>query len=115
MLTQATTTITIPTRGPGFTDLTDNVSGWLSRIGAREGLLTAFAYKNSGLDTIYLFSDGLPNIGEGLTLTESVTLAEPQKAAPLERPAMETAPNVSGSWFQASPRSNSRQSSATLV
>lgn len=46
---------------------------------------TAFAYKNSGLDTIYLFSDGLPNIGEGLTLTESVTLAEPQKAAKLAR------------------------------
>jgi chromosome segregation ATPase len=26
----------------------------------------AFRYRKSGLDTIYLFSDGLPNIGEGL-------------------------------------------------
>lgn len=47
MLTQATTTITIPTRGPGFTDLTDKVSDWLSRIGAREGLLTAFVRHTS--------------------------------------------------------------------
>jgi len=27
---------------------------------------TAFTYRNKGLDAIYLFSDGLPNIGPGL-------------------------------------------------
>jgi len=47
VLRQATTTITIATRGPGFADLTDKVSGWLDRIGAREGLLTAFVRHTS--------------------------------------------------------------------
>ena len=42
MLTQATTTITVSTRGPGFTDLTTKVREWLDEIGAHEGLLTAY-------------------------------------------------------------------------
>ncbi|MCL4768285.1 MAG: secondary thiamine-phosphate synthase enzyme YjbQ [Hyphomicrobiaceae bacterium] len=47
MPSQASTTLTIPTRGPGFTDLTGEVRGWLARIGARDGLLTAFVRHTS--------------------------------------------------------------------
>lgn len=41
-LTQASTTITVSTRGPGLTDLTHEVQEWLRKIGARDGLLTAY-------------------------------------------------------------------------
>lgn len=37
-------------------------------------LEAAFDYRKSGLDTIYLFSDGLPTQGEGLTPTQNKTL-----------------------------------------
>lgn len=47
MLTQASTTITIATRGPGLTDLTAGLRDWLDRIGAREGLVTAFVRHTS--------------------------------------------------------------------
>lgn len=36
----------------------------------------AFRFRSRGLDTLYLFSDGLPNLGEGLTLEQSRTLKE---------------------------------------
>jgi hypothetical protein len=36
----------------------------------------AFRFRSRGLDTIYLFSDGLPNLGEGITAEQSRTLKE---------------------------------------
>ena len=51
-LTQASTTITVSTRGPGFTDLTHEVQGWLRKIGARDGLLTAFIRHTSASLTV---------------------------------------------------------------
>jgi hypothetical protein len=36
----------------------------------------AFRYRSRGLDTIYLFSDGLPNLGEGITAEQARTLKE---------------------------------------
>ncbi len=44
---------------------------------------TAFDYRRSGLDTIYFFSDGLPNVGEGLTPAEARSLNEVQKGEKL--------------------------------
>jgi hypothetical protein len=40
----------------------------------------AFRLRGSGLDTIYLLSDGLPNMGEGLTEQQAQTLKETDKA-----------------------------------
>lgn len=51
-LTQAMTTITLSTRGPGFTDLTASVEDWLGQIGARAGLLTAYLRHTSASLTI---------------------------------------------------------------
>lgn len=51
-LTQASTTITVSTRGPGFTDLTHEVQEWLRKIGARDGLLTAYIRHTSASLTI---------------------------------------------------------------
>ena len=51
-LTQASTTITVSTRGPGFTDLTHEVQEWLRKIGARDGLLTAFIRHTSASLTV---------------------------------------------------------------
>jgi predicted nucleic acid-binding Zn-ribbon protein len=42
-------------------------------------LEAAFRYRAQGLDTIYLLSDGLPNLGEGLTPQQAKTLSETQK------------------------------------
>jgi len=39
-------------------------------------LQAAFRYRADGLDTVYLFSDGLPNIGEGLKPEEAKKLKE---------------------------------------
>jgi hypothetical protein len=36
----------------------------------------AFRFKSDGLDAVYLFSDGLPNIGPGLTPEQNRTLKE---------------------------------------
>jgi hypothetical protein len=36
----------------------------------------AFSFRARGLDTIYLFSDGLPNLGEGITAEQARTLKE---------------------------------------
>ncbi len=44
-------------------------------------LEAAFKYRAQGLDTVYFFSDGLPNVGEGLTATAAKTLGEMEKAA----------------------------------
>jgi predicted nucleic acid-binding Zn-ribbon protein len=40
----------------------------------------AFRYRPLGLDTIYVFSDGLPNIGEGLTVEQARTLRDTEQA-----------------------------------
>ena len=48
-------------------------------------LEAAFAYRDSGLDTIYLLSDGLPNQGEGLTAQERESLSEFDRSQKLGR------------------------------
>jgi predicted nucleic acid-binding Zn-ribbon protein len=48
-------------------------------------LNSAFRHRATGLDTIYLLSDGLPNIGEGLTAEQDRTLNENQKGEILGR------------------------------
>lgn len=44
---QQQTTITIPTRGPGFTDVTDKVCGFVRDSGIERGLLTLFVQHTS--------------------------------------------------------------------
>ncbi|MFO0810663.1 MAG: VWA domain-containing protein [Gemmataceae bacterium] len=39
----------------------------------------AFQYRAQGLDTVYLLSDGLPNVGEGLTVDMARTMTESQR------------------------------------
>lgn len=41
-LSQASGTLHVATRGPGFTDVTPQVRSWLVEVGAGEGLLTCF-------------------------------------------------------------------------
>lgn len=45
----------------------------------------AFQYRSQGLDTIYLFSDGLPNVGEGLGPNPVPSMSETQKTEVLSR------------------------------
>jgi hypothetical protein len=45
----------------------------------------AFQFRGQGLDTVYLFSDGLPNIGEGLTAEQARTMTETQREDALSR------------------------------
>ena len=52
MLKQAQHRILISTRGQGFTDLTAQVAGWLTQIGADAGLLTLFVRHTSASLTI---------------------------------------------------------------
>jgi len=49
---QAHHSIIVPTRGPGFTEITANVHDWLSEIGAADGLLTLFIAHTSASLTI---------------------------------------------------------------
>jgi secondary thiamine-phosphate synthase enzyme len=44
--------LVIHTRGPGFTDITNDVSDWLKQIGATDGLLTVFIAHTSASLTI---------------------------------------------------------------
>jgi uncharacterized coiled-coil DUF342 family protein len=48
-------------------------------------LEAAFQYRPQGLDTVYLLSDGLPNIGVGLTAEQARTLGENQRTEILSR------------------------------
>jgi hypothetical protein len=48
-------------------------------------LEAAFQFRGQGLDTIYLLSDGLPNIGEGLTAEQARTMTETQRTDTLSR------------------------------
>jgi hypothetical protein len=45
----------------------------------------AFRYRALGLDTIYVFSDGLPNIGAGLTAEQARTLKEDDRSVILSK------------------------------
>jgi predicted nucleic acid-binding Zn-ribbon protein len=45
----------------------------------------AFRLRDAGLDTIYLLSDGLPNVGPGLTPTEAQTMRESEKSEVLSK------------------------------
>ena len=51
-LTTRSTWLSITTRGPGFTDFTRDVAGWLQSIGAQEGLVTVFITHTSASLTI---------------------------------------------------------------
>jgi septal ring factor EnvC (AmiA/AmiB activator) len=46
---------------------------------------SAFSFRRSGLDTIYVLSDGLPNMGEGLTEEDARRLNENQQAEVLSK------------------------------
>jgi predicted nucleic acid-binding Zn-ribbon protein len=48
-------------------------------------LETAFRFRPAGLDTVYLVSDGLPNMGEGLTPEQNRTLNDSQREEALGR------------------------------
>jgi secondary thiamine-phosphate synthase enzyme len=48
----ANASLPIRTSGPGFTDITDQISDWLREIGALEGLLTVFIAHTSASLTI---------------------------------------------------------------
>ena len=43
-------------------------------------LETAFRFRGRGMDTIYVLSDGLPNIGQGLSAETARTLEETKRA-----------------------------------
>lgn len=45
-----------------------------------EAFENAFRFRQAGLDTIYLFSDGLPNVGTGLDEEAARTMTEPERA-----------------------------------
>lgn len=45
----------------------------------------AFRFRSQGLDTVYLLSDGLPNLGEGLTPEQQRTMSEMQRTQHLSQ------------------------------
>jgi thiamine phosphate synthase YjbQ (UPF0047 family) len=47
-----TSQLTVPTRGTGFVDITEQVAAFLDEAGAREGALTAFIRHTSASLTI---------------------------------------------------------------
>lgn len=51
-LAQANHTLLVRTTGAGFSEITDAIHGWLSAIGARQGLLTVFIAHTSASLTI---------------------------------------------------------------
>ncbi len=51
-LSQATTILAFETRGPGLTDITREVAGWVRGLGAGEGLLTLLCRHTSASLTI---------------------------------------------------------------
>ncbi|HEY1380586.1 MAG TPA: VWA domain-containing protein [Gemmataceae bacterium] len=58
-------------------------------------LEAAFQFRPQGLDTIYLLSDGLPNVGEGLSAQQAQSMTETQRTEVLSR-AVRTA--LKGRW-----------------
>ncbi|MCZ2341879.1 MAG: VWA domain-containing protein [Bacteroidales bacterium] len=55
-----------------------------------DALDLAFRFRGDGLDTVYLFSDGLPTSGPGLTQTQMTTLSNPEKSNQLARHIRQT-------------------------
>jgi chromosome segregation ATPase len=53
-------------------------------------LEAAFRYRADGLDTVYLLSDGLPNLGEGLTAQQTRDLSELQRGEALGKHVLKT-------------------------
>lgn len=51
-LRMANSALVVRTRGPGLTEITDEIRAWLSEIGASEGLLTLFIAHTSASLTI---------------------------------------------------------------
>jgi hypothetical protein len=49
----------------------------------------AFRYRDQGLDTVYLLSDGLPNVGYGLSAEQARTMTEPQREEVLSKAVRE--------------------------
>jgi hypothetical protein len=64
------------------------------------GLRAAFSFRDQGLDTVYLLSDGLPNLGEGLTAVQAKTLTEQQQGEILGRYMRQT---LKADWNRAVP------------
>ena len=54
------------------------------------GFDEAFHFRPIGLDTIYVFSDGLPNVGRGLTATAAATLKETERSEILSKYVRQT-------------------------
>ncbi len=63
-------------------------------------LQTAFRMRTKGLDTIYLLSDGLPNLGEGLNGGASSTLKELERNDVLAKHIRKT---LKSDWNRARP------------
>lgn len=59
-LAQAFETLKVGTRGPGLTDITDEVSTWLGDIGAHDGLLTVFIRHTSA--SLMIQENADPNV-----------------------------------------------------
>ena len=65
---QNSAVLSVGTNGPGFTDLTAHVVGWIERIGAGDGLLTIFLRHTSASLTIQENADPdvLRDLGDAL-------------------------------------------------
>jgi hypothetical protein len=50
-----------------------------------DGIEAAFRYRDQGLDTVYILSDGLPNLGPGITQEQASTLKEVEQSEILAR------------------------------
>ena len=64
-LSQARHTLSVETRGPGFTDVTAEIAAWLAAVRAGDGLVTAFVRHTSASLTIQENAD--PDVLHDLT------------------------------------------------
>jgi hypothetical protein len=80
MMEQAQHSISVATRGPGFTDITAEVVAWLASVGAQDGLLTLFVRHTSASLTIQENAD--PDV---LRLPHRAPRSPPR---PRDRPAL---------------------------
>jgi secondary thiamine-phosphate synthase enzyme len=76
-IAQAFETLSIATRGPGLTDQTAAVAGWLARIGAGDGLLTLFIRHTSA--SLLIQENADPDVHTDL-------IAALERLAPRDRP-----------------------------
>lgn len=58
-------------------------------------LQATFRYRSAGLDTVYLLSDGLPNMGEGVSMEAAKRLSETERADLLGKHVLRT---LRGDW-----------------